>query len=61
MSWYGAWRVNHDQMDLDEMLITFFAIVMASWGFLMVGALVPDVRGGLQAADGIFDMIDYTP
>ena len=43
------------------MLKTFFSICFASWGFMMVGALVPDVEGGIRAAKNMFKMIDYVP
>ena len=61
MSWYGAYRVKEGDMNINEMLKTFFAIVFASWGFMMVGALVPDIEGGIRAAKNMFKMIDYTP
>ena len=43
------------------MLKTFFSICFASWGFMMVGALAPDVEGGIRAAKNMFKMIDYVP
>lgn len=59
IAWYGGYRAKEGQSDLDDILIVFFCLIFATWGFMIVGALAPDVGGGVDAAKDIFAIIDY--
>jgi len=61
LAWYGAYRVKEGQMDIESMLTVFFCIMFSSWGFMVVGALVPDIEGGIESAKHMFAVIDYKP
>ncbi|OMJ68658.1 hypothetical protein SteCoe_33833 [Stentor coeruleus] len=61
IAWFGAYRVREGELDLDDMLIVFFCIMFSSWGFMVVGALIPDVDGGIDSAKKMFEIIDYQP
>lgn len=61
IAWFGAYRVREGELDLEDMLIVFFCIMFSSWGFMVVGALVPDIDGGIESAKKMFEIIDYEP
>ena len=61
IAWFGAYRVREGELQLEDMLIVFFCIMFSSWGFMVVGALVPDVDGGIESAKKMFEIIDYEP
>ena len=61
IAWFGAYRVKEGELELEDMLIVFFCIMFSSWGFMIVGALIPDVDGGINSAEHMFKIIDYQP
>lgn len=61
IAWYGAYRVKEGDLAIDDMLIVFFCIMFSSWGFMVVGALIPDIDGGIESAKHMFAIIDYKP
>ena len=61
MAWFGAYRVKEGELDIEDMLVVFFCILFSSWGFMVVGALIPDIGGGLESAKNMFEIIDYEP
>ena len=61
VAWFGAYRVREGQLNLDDLLIVFFCIIFSSWGFMIVGALIPDIDGGIASASNMFKVIDYKP
>lgn len=61
IAWFGAYRVREGELELEDMLIVFFCIMFSSWGFMIVGALIPDIDGGIDSAEHMFKIIDYKP
>ena len=60
-SWYGAYLVRDQGLSFAEMSLAFFPVMFGTWAFTMVGALSPDLQGGIEAAKNLFTMIDYKP
>ena len=61
VAWYGAYRVSQGDLSMSYMLISFFCVMLSYIGFIMMGALMPDVEGGLKGGRNLFRIIDYTP
>ncbi|CAG9312929.1 unnamed protein product [Blepharisma stoltei] len=60
-SWYGAYLVKEDGLSYEAMTLAFFTVMFATWANTMVGALTPDIDGGIAAARNLFRVIDYKP
>ena len=60
-SWYGAYLVKYDGLPFEYMVFAFFSTQFATWAMTIVGALAPDIDGGIAAAKNIFKTIDYKP
>ena len=60
-AWYGAYMVKEGNLAMDDMMITFFAIIMTNLAFVIVSFLAPDVEGGIRGGRHLFKIIDYVP
>ena len=61
VAWYGAYRVKENGLAMDDMLITFFSVLFTYIGFVIMGALTPDIKGGVKSGKKLFKMMDYIP
>ena len=61
VAWYGAYRVKEGDLAIEDMLITFYCILFTYLGFILMGALAPDVKGGIKGGKKLFRIIDYEP
>ena len=61
VAWFGGYRVKEGNLDLDDLLISFFCIFFTSIGFMIIGFLAPDLKGGMKSGRQLFSILDYKP
>ena len=53
--------IDNNELTVEEMLISYFSILYSYAGFIILGGFSPDIKGALESASKLFDMIDYKP
>ncbi|CAG9331647.1 unnamed protein product [Blepharisma stoltei] len=61
VGWFGTYRIKEGKLEIKDMFTVFFCIMFSSWGLMIVGALAPDISGGIESAKHMFRIIDYKP
>ena len=61
VAWFGGYRVKEGDLEIGDMLITFYSISYTYLSLMIVGSLAPDIEGGFKGGKRLFKIIDYVP
>ena len=61
LAWFGSYRVKEGEMPMEDMLQSFFCVLLTYIGFILMGAFSPNLKVGIKSGKRLFKALDYCP